>query len=227
MQGAFCKSIMEFLVTHGMDKKVVKSTGNIDEVKQAIRKAFNIMPQMTLKLQKFSQEWGEYIDLEDGEIENKAKLIFISSVVNDLGALLSPISTSSSALSEVPVDLFDLPVSIGSCEAEIQSSVPDTDESQVGLLQTSQDPTQDPTPHPTPDPKPGASSLKEWPTTYSLPENLFPRNLRIALEGKRELSSSQRHKLVNAVFEDMATYTWYVHTALEKYIIHFTLFMRF
>lgn len=68
----------QILVEFGVSKKVLTSSGEHHEVINVIKTAFNIKEEIFL--QKFDQDWQEYIDFPEGKFENKARVKVILKV---------------------------------------------------------------------------------------------------------------------------------------------------
>ena len=68
----------QILVEFGVSKKVLASSGEHHEVINAIKTACNIKEEIFL--QKFDQEWKEYIDCPEEKFENKARVKVILKV---------------------------------------------------------------------------------------------------------------------------------------------------
>ncbi|PFX29693.1 hypothetical protein AWC38_SpisGene5579 [Stylophora pistillata] len=84
----------EILVEFGVSKKVLTSSGEHHEVINVIKTAFNIKEEIFL--QKFDQDWQEYIDFPEGKFENKARVKVIlkpNKEVPDTPATATPSST--------------------------------------------------------------------------------------------------------------------------------------
>ena len=61
----------QILVEFGVSKKVLASSGEHHEVINAIKTAFDIKEEIFL--QKFDQDWQEYIDIPEGKVSNQSK----------------------------------------------------------------------------------------------------------------------------------------------------------
>lgn len=69
----------QILVEFGVSKKVITSPGEYHEVINAVKNAFDIKEEIFL--QKFDEDWQEYIDFPEGKLlENKARLKVILKV---------------------------------------------------------------------------------------------------------------------------------------------------
>ncbi|XP_022809536.1 uncharacterized protein LOC111346511, partial [Stylophora pistillata] len=85
---------IKILVEFGVSKKVLTSSGEHHEVINVIKTAFNIKEEIFL--QKFDQDWQEYIDFPEGKFENKARVKVIlkpNKEVPDTPATATPSST--------------------------------------------------------------------------------------------------------------------------------------
>ncbi|XP_038062962.1 uncharacterized protein LOC119733630 [Patiria miniata] len=189
---------MEYLVTCGMSRKVVKAADN-SELEARIREVFEIPEKNKITLQVYSQKWGEYIDTRAQDVESSAKinvinyesefpLIIPSSSESNFDTMSIPsFSSVSQILSDSGSDML-----VSDCV-----SSPDQDNCSVPVPNMSESLV--------------TVGAQNWPSPFKLHWQCFPPDLKMALAEKKQLDIRQQKKLVQAVFDEMRRVTWTPH----------------
>ncbi|XP_071831078.1 sterile alpha motif domain-containing protein 3-like isoform X2 [Apostichopus japonicus] len=197
------------LVSFGTEHRVLSATQN--EVITKVRDLFHIPQEYEIKLQRYSQDWGEWLTIDQSEIKNRDK-VRVQSCIMDLTNIATcstltsdPVPACSSIFSSVMEDsLENDPFS--SLESEIE---PVATTNQTSPFTTSAEESEPPTTRAKTATGRVKLELKSWPVDVKIPcENMSPQ-LRSTLDQGIFPTTKQRRQLIQVLYDYMLQFGRY------------------